>query len=39
MSEVLWTHPAKRDFTEFEGRAAVHRVRLLRQGINCAPLK
>ena len=39
MSEILWTYPANRDFGEFEERAAVHRVRLLRQGINAAPLK
>ena len=39
MSEILWTYPANRDFGEFEERAAAHRVRLLRQGINAAPLK
>ena len=39
MSEILWTYPATRDFPEFEERVGEHRVRLLKQGINCAPLK
>ena len=39
MSEILWTYPSTRDFPEFEERAGEHRVRLLKQGINCAPLK
>ena len=39
MSEVLWTYPSTRDFPAFEERAGEHRVRLLKQGINCAPLK
>lgn len=41
LSEVLWTYPdpKKRDFAEFSQRAAVHRKRLIRSGVNCAPLK
>ena len=41
LSEVLWTYPdpKKRDFGEFSRRAAVHRKRLIRSGVNCAPLK
>ena len=41
LSEVLWTYPdpTKRDFAEFETRAAVHRRRLIRSRVNCAPLK
>ena len=41
LAEVLWTYPdpAKRDFAEFSVRAAEHRRRLIREGVNCAPLK
>ena len=41
LSEALWTYPdpAKRDFAEFSHRAAVHRLRLIRSCVNCAPLK
>ena len=41
LAEVLWTYPApaKRDFAEFSKRAAVHRLRLIRAHVNCAPLK
>ena len=40
LSEALWTYPdpKKRDFGEFSKRAAVHRKRLIRSGVNCAPL-
>jgi len=40
-AEVLWTYPdpAKRDFAEFSARAAEHRRRLIRERVNCAPLK
>ena len=41
LSEALWTYPdpAKRDFAEFSKRAAVHRQRLIRAHVNCAPIK
>ena len=39
MAEILWTAPAKRDFADFERRAAVERGRLISLGVNCAPLK
>ena len=41
LSEVLWTYPdpKKRDFAEFSQRAAVHRKRLIRSGVNCAPTR
>jgi hexosaminidase len=39
MSEILWTAPAKRDFADFERRAAIERKRLISMGVNCAPLK
>jgi hexosaminidase len=41
LAEVLWTNsdPAKRDFGEFSARAAEHRRRLVREHVNCAPLK
>ncbi len=39
--EVAWSNPdpAKRDFAEFSARAAEHRRRLIRDHVNCAPLK
>lgn len=41
LAEILWTNPdpAKRDFGEFSERAAEHRRRLVREHVNCAPLK
>ena len=41
LAEVLWTYPdpAKRDFKEFEERAANYRRRLIGAHVNCAPLK
>ena len=40
-AEILWANPnpAKRDFAEFAARAAEHRRRLIREHVNCAPLK
>ena len=40
-AEVAWSNPdpAKRDFAEFSARAAEHRRRLIREHVNCAPLK
>ena len=40
-AEVAWRNeePSKRDFAEFLERAAVHRARLIREHVNCAPLK
>jgi len=40
-AEILWTNPEpkKRDFAEFSARAAEHRRRLIREHVNCAPLK
>ncbi len=41
LAEILWTNPdpSKRDFVEFSARAAEHRRRLIREHVNCAPLK
>ena len=41
LAEVLWSYPdpANRDFKEFCERAAAHRRRLIRNHVNCAPLK
>ncbi len=41
LAEVLWTYPdpTKRDFKEFEERAANYRRRLIGAHVNCAPLK
>ena len=40
-AEILWTNPdpKTRDFAEFSARAAEHRRRLIREHVNCAPLK
>ena len=39
-AEAVWTAPAApRDFADFERRMAVHRKRLIKAGVNCAPLK
>ncbi len=38
LAEALWTAPAKRDYAEFLSRMAVHRERLLKLGVNAAPL-
>ena len=37
-AEALWSAPGARDFDEFVRRMAVHRVRLLRRHVNCAPI-
>ena len=38
-AEAVWTAPAApRDFADFERRMVVHRKRLIRAGVNCAPL-
>ena len=39
MAEILWSSPPQRDFKEFKSRAKVHRRRLIRQGVNCAPVE
>ena len=38
-AEVFWSPAARRDWTDFLGRMATHRRRLLAAGVNCAPLK
>ena len=39
LAEALWTAPEKRDFAEFERRAAKARKELMSEGINCSPLR
>lgn len=39
MSEVLWTGSEKKDFNDFLKRMQTHRRRLIKMGVNCAPLK
>jgi hexosaminidase len=39
MAEVLWTGPEKKDFDGFMKRLATHRRRLIKMGVNCAPLR
>ena len=40
LAEVLWTYPdpQKRDFAEFERRAATHRDAMVKRGVNAAPV-
>ena len=38
LAEIGWSHPAKRDAAAFEPRLSVHRERLVKMGINAAPL-
>jgi hexosaminidase len=39
MSEVLWTGSEKKDYADFLKRMETHRRRLIRMGVNCAPLR
>ncbi len=36
-AEALWTDPQPRDYEGFARRMAVHRIRLLKRHVNCAP--
>ena len=38
MAEALWTAPTPRDYQCFLARMKSHRLRLIAQGVNCAPL-
>jgi len=39
LAEVFWTYPAQpRDYKNFEKRMVTHRKRLVKAGVNCAPL-
>ena len=39
-AEAVWTSPAApRDFADFTRRMAIHRKRLIADGVNCAPLE
>lgn len=38
LAEVFWSGADKPSFDDFLGRMRVHRKRLIRQGVNCAPL-
>ena len=38
MAEILWSDPRPRDFPAFAKRAAIHRKRLVRMGVNCQPV-
>ena len=37
IAEVLWSGPERRDWDGFRRRLAVHRRRLVKSGLNCAP--
>ena len=39
MTEVLWRYPEMRNLEEFINRASIHREKLLRRGVNCAPIR
>lgn len=39
MAEILWLGDAKPGYADFKERMAAHRLRLLRQGVNSAPLE
>ena len=39
MAEVLWTGSEKKDFEGFLNRMQTHRRRLVKMGVNCAPLR
>ena len=39
LAEVLWLGDAKPQFSDFKARMKTHRLRLLGQGVNCAPLE
>lgn len=39
MAEVLWTGSDKKGFDDFLKRMQTHRRRLIRMGVNCAPLR
>ena len=39
MAETLWTKPEKKNFDCFMKRMALHRARLIKMGVNCAPLE
>ena len=39
MAETLWTKPEKKNFDCFMKRMETHRSRLVKMGVNCAPLK
>ena len=38
LAEVFWCGKRKPSFDDFKERMKLHRVRLLKQGVNCAPL-
>ena len=39
LAEVLWLGEKKPGFADFKARMSVHRGRLLRMGVNCAPIE
>ena len=38
MAEILWSSPEPRDYGDFLRRAKIHRSRLVRGGVNSAPV-
>ncbi len=38
LAEIAWTGPGARDFADFSKRMEIHRRRLMKQKVNCAPL-
>ncbi|MDR1746629.1 MAG: beta-N-acetylhexosaminidase [Tannerella sp.] len=39
LAEIAWIQPDKKDYTAFEKRLEIHRERLVKSGINAAPVK
>ena len=39
LAEVFWSGEQKPSFDDFLRRMAVHRKRLVKAGVNCAPLR
>ncbi len=39
MAEAVWSQPARKDFSAFSERLKIHRDRLIRLGINAAPVQ
>ena len=37
VAEVFWSRAEDRDYSDFQKRLEIHRRRLVRQGVNCAP--
>jgi hexosaminidase len=39
LAEIAWIQPEKKDYKSFEKRLEVHRERLVKLGVNAAPVR